>query len=212
MSAVPRTILALETSTAQGSVLLCRGADILFEHTFSADRSHNSQLFQPLAAALAIAKADLVVVGTGPGSYTGVRVSLAAALGLGLALPAPVIGLPSLAAFDAPDECQIVGDARRGSFFLATLRHGKLVGPPVVAPQEEIAARLHGPVFTFDSAPLPFGNPTPLQPRALVLARQAATLSEADISALAAVTPEPLYLRPPFITQPRTAIRRVRQR
>ncbi len=212
MSTAARTILALETSTAQGAVVLRREADLLFEHTFSADRSHNSQLFQPLGDALGIARPDLIVVGTGPGSYTGVRVSLAAALGLGLAFGVPVIGLPSLAAFDSPEECQIVGDARRGAFFLAIVRRGKLVGEPEVASQEEIVAKLTGPLFTLDSTPLPFGNATPVQPSARILAAQAAAISAEEIAALAATTPEPLYLRPPFITQPRSAIRRVRNR
>ena len=76
-------LLAIETSTPLATVALVRGHDILFESSFSAERSHNSRVFGPLQSALDAGRPDVIAVGTGPGSYSGIRVGLAAAVGLG---------------------------------------------------------------------------------------------------------------------------------
>ena len=79
-------ILAIETSTRQGSVALRLGGRVEFAETFASQRSHNSQLFAPLEKALEIAerRITLVVVGTGPGSYTGARIGIAAGQGVAI--------------------------------------------------------------------------------------------------------------------------------
>ena len=72
--------LALETSTSQGGVALFRDRELVFSHTFSADRSHSSGLFSIIEAALAPDRVPgRIVVGLGPGSYAGVRIAIAAA-------------------------------------------------------------------------------------------------------------------------------------
>jgi tRNA threonylcarbamoyladenosine biosynthesis protein TsaB len=197
-----KTILTIETSTARGSVALVRGGNVLFNHEFTADRSHNSLIFSPLEAALRTADPELIVVGTGPGSYTGVRVGLAAAIGLALARNIPLIGWPSLLAFDAPAYCHVIGDARRGSYFLAEIEGGRLLTEPHLLSANELAARVKPPVFTFDDAP-PLPGVQHAVPSALRLAQAAACLSSSEIESLSRKTPEPLYLRAPFTTTPK---------
>ena len=197
-----KSILAIETSTACGSVALLIGPKAVFESSFRADRSHNSRLFEPLRQALEAGRPDLIAVGAGPGSYTGVRVAVAAAQGIGLARNIPVIAWPSLCAFAAPERCQVVGDARRGSFFLATMAHGRLAGEIDVVPQAEVAARLLAPIFTFDDE-TPWNDAQFVQPSATKLAEAVARLEAAEVAALAARAPEPLYLRAPFTTTPK---------
>lgn len=197
-----KAILAIETSTALGSVVLVRGGKVLFETSFRAERSHNSLIFEPLRMALQAGTPELIAVGTGPGSYSGVRVGLAAAVGLGLAKGVPIVGWPSLTAFATPARCQVVGDARRGAVFVAEVSNGRLTGGPVLMEMSELVATLSGPVFTFDAA-FPLEGVSLVAPSALWLARRAAGLSEGEIAALAATTPEPVYLHAPFVTTPR---------
>lgn len=198
------TILALETSTPHASVAVWRDGGVVREWEFQSDRSHNSRLFAPLAEALDLAEPDLIAVGTGPGSYAGVRVALSAALALALAKNIPLLGWPSLTAFDLPGGTGVViGDARRGGYFVAEITAGRLAGPPVIVDADALAARTRGAaVWTFDERP-PVSHAVQATPSAAWLARRVAALSEDERAALAVATPEPLYLRAPFITSPR---------
>jgi tRNA threonylcarbamoyladenosine biosynthesis protein TsaB len=198
------TILTLETSTPHASLAVWRDGAVVREWSFRSDRSHNARLFAPLAEALELAEPDLIAVGTGPGSYAGVRVALSAALALALAKNVPLLGWPSLTAFDLPGGSGVViGDARRGGFFVADIVAGRLVGPPVILDADTLAARTRGTaVWTFDERP-PVSHAVQATPSAAWLARRVAALTEDERAALAATTPEPLYLRAPFITSPR---------
>ena len=200
------TILAIETSTPRGSVARYEDGRPVEVIEFTSDRSHNSVIFEPLAAALKAGPPDLIVVGTGPGSYSGIRVGIAAGLGISLAYGVPLIGLPSLTAFGeayALERYAITGDARRGSWWYAEVESGQLVLPPIVEDEAATAARTAmypGQIFTLDTASPPFCQAHPVQPRADVLACRAASLTVEAIARLAALETEPLYLRAPFIT------------
>lgn len=197
------TILALETSTPRASLAVFRGGEIIREWAFQSDRAHNARLFQPLAEALDIADPDLLAVGTGPGSYSGIRVAIAAALGIALARRLPLVGWPSLTAFDIAEDGFVIGDARRGACFIAPLANARLAAPPEIVPREELVARTaHSRLWTLDSSP-PLPSAIVVAPTARWLARRVAVLDESERAALAAITPEPIYLRAPFITTPR---------
>lgn len=187
---------------------------VLFNLTFTSERSHNSQLFLPLQEALAVCgpSLDLIVVGTGPASYTGVRIGIAAAQGLAMSRRVPLIGLPSVLAPDTPDtplEFGVCGDARRGSFFIAHVRDGRLHEGVTVTDattfQERIAASFpEMPWYTFDPRP-PLGLPgiRPVSPSAARLGLLASQLSLEERTTLSAAPLEPVYLAAAFITQPK---------
>src|SRR5947209_2188686 len=79
--------LALETSTATGSVALLENGRALFSERFGASRGHGSELFVSLERARSlVSRCDQIVVGLGPGSYAGVRIAIAAAIGLAFGL------------------------------------------------------------------------------------------------------------------------------
>src|SRR5881628_2142239 len=109
--------LALDTSTARGSVALLHDDRPLAEETFprgpvvAASVSDASQTAAGTAAATTTnlfdalrhlpfepAQLDLIVVGLGPGSFTGIRGGIAAAKGLALPRSLPIKGVSS---FDA---------------------------------------------------------------------------------------------------------------
>ena len=214
-------ILALELSTSLGSVAVVDdfGA-VVFEATFQSERSHNSQVFAPLGRALAagdsVGRLRGVVVGTGPGSYTGVRIAIAAAHGVALSRGIPVVGLPSLEAcveqVQAPDY-GVIGDARRGRYYLAEIRQGQLFGRPILASPADLRRRVEAlrlnKWVSCDSKPLSlpigtvdlFGEIELVKPRATRLA----DLARMRWGTRLPDTPllEPYYLEGAFITEAR---------
>ena len=65
-------------------------------------------------------KPERIVVGTGPGSFAGIRSALAFAQGYAIGSNCEVLGLPSACALaEASRKIAVVGDARRGKFWVA---------------------------------------------------------------------------------------------
>jgi tRNA threonylcarbamoyladenosine biosynthesis protein TsaB len=145
--------VALETSTARGSVAVGRGDRLLAEVSLGSQRRHAELLVPALDAALALAGVERtaigsVVVGSGPGSFTGVRVAGATAKGLVAALGVPLLAYPSLLALAAAvpstrPVCPLF-DARRGEVYAGCWRVGpeslEVLLAPRVGPAEEVAA------------------------------------------------------------------------
>ncbi|HYF37794.1 MAG TPA: tRNA (adenosine(37)-N6)-threonylcarbamoyltransferase complex dimerization subunit type 1 TsaB, partial [Prosthecobacter sp.] len=181
-----RTALALDLSTSRGELALVRGDEVLFQEAFQSERSHNAQVFAPLRRALEVAgeQVDLIVIGSGPGSYTGVRIAIAAAQGIALSRGVPVIGWPSIAAPDGGRQnFQVIGDARRGSFYVAKVTNGQLEVPLQILDPAAAQARVgQGEWLTFD-AKVPFGLPAicSAHPSAARLARHGLSLTEEEV-------------------------------
>ena len=200
------TILAIETSTAGGSVARYEEGRVVEVIEFASDRQHHAMIFEPLRVALRRGAPDVVVVGTGPGSYSGIRVGIAAGLGISLAHGVPLIGLPSLTALGeafGQERYAVTGDARRGAWWYAEVEAGAMVLGPVVEEEEAMARRVAawpGQVYTLDGVSPGYCAARPVRPRADVLACRAGALTEQAVARAAAVETEPLYLRAPFIT------------
>lgn len=203
-------ILALETSTPRASLALYdRGADRIVAHEhFTTDRAHNAAIFGPLQRLLDPHRGEVeaVVVGLGPGSYGGVRVGIAVANGLSLSLGIPAFGASSLEAFDCDGTSwKVIGDARRGSYFLATIRQGTLQGEPELIDadriDEKLAASANLPLLTSDAKVAEAITTATLAfPCASRLARRVR-----DFDLATCPTPlEPVYLRAPYITEPKS--------
>lgn len=199
--------LAIETSTPIGSVAVYAFDEIVYEQSFTADRSHSSALFVALQQAKGYARrVDQVAIGLGPGSYAGVRIAIAGALGLQMGLGAKLLGIPSVAAFRVSVTSYIaIGDARRDSFYFTFVEDGVCIRGPVLLAESELREKLHahGTLPVFSSEPIPaFPTAQLATPSASVLAQLAATgrgiVQQGDL--------EPIYLREPHITQPRVKL------
>lgn len=195
--------LAIDTSTRHGRLAVATGETVVFAAEFTSERSHNSQIFKPLKTALGACGdkgPERIVVGTGPGSYTGVRIGIAAGLGIAMANKVPIAGARSIdfaAAAGVDESHTMVGDARRGSVFVARI-DGSNSEPELTSEP----ALPDGPLFSFDPT-APMEGIALTHPSAARMATFAATLSGADFDQLAAIPPEPIYLSAPFITQPK---------
>jgi len=200
-----RTVLAIDLSTPCGVIVVVRSNEVLFEASFQSERSHNAQVFAPLTEALAAIpsgeKATLVV-GTGPGSYTGVRISIAAAQGVALSRGWPVLGWPSISTAEVADY-HVIGDARRGQFYHATIQAGHMTLAPQIITAEEVGKLVAagGTWLTFDAKPpLGLAAVALAQPDATALGRFIARLPESEIETVVARPLEPFYLQEAFIT------------
>ena len=193
-------MLAIETSTHQGSVAVLHEGQIVFSESCGAGRSHSSLLFAVLERALqSVPRIDRIAVGLGPGSYAGVRIAISAATGFSLATGAELVGLPSIAAL-SEGEYVALGDARRESYYFALVRGGECAEGPVLLSAEELAQKLAGctlPVIA--SEEIAAVIPAAMELR-FPCAERLARLAAQGRSIVARGNLEPIYLREAHIT------------
>jgi tRNA threonylcarbamoyladenosine biosynthesis protein TsaB len=158
-------ILALDTTTPEGSTAVLRDEEVLALQAGDGSRTHGERLPKEIEITLARAGVamhaiDLLAVASGPGGFTGLRIGLAAMQGLAMTLARPVVGVSalealawaareSLAAADQPAVAAAPGpylggwiDARRGDVFAALFDgHLSAIDPPSAAPPDVVIAR-----------------------------------------------------------------------
>jgi tRNA threonylcarbamoyladenosine biosynthesis protein TsaB len=118
--------LVIENSSSSGTVALGDGVGVIALREIANSGTLSVAVNDLL---LEYGAPDEIVVGLGPGSYTGIRVGVAMVIGLSTGLGCPTYGCPSVLAYgDAT--YHVVGDARRGSVFLASVDENRLIRPP----------------------------------------------------------------------------------
>lgn len=124
-------VLAVETSTAAGSVAIVSRAGVRLEITHGLESTHSDRILAAVDQALretSLALDDLagLAVSVGPGSFTGLRIGLATVKGLAEAHPLPLAAVSTLEALalNAPagrtPVCAAL-DARKGEVYGALL-------------------------------------------------------------------------------------------
>jgi len=162
------SLLALDRSTDVQSVALAENGRIvsrLFEGADARRADWPVKVHDLLAAnGLTFCDLDRIVVGTGPGSFAGIRGALAFTQGLAIGIRAkraraaddPIVyGLPSaLALAQADGTTAVVGDARRGLFWVAVYEGAKTVAELHLVTKEELPAAVpsEAVVVTTDGA------------------------------------------------------------
>ena len=196
-------ILALELSTARGSLAWLNDAVDLVVLEWTNDRKNSGAFFENLAQIQEqFGVPDTIIVGLGPGSYAGTRIAISAAIGLQAASKARLLGLPSICAIENRDYC-VIGDARRQSFFFARIRNQELIEGPSLFSEAALQRKVDAlrddvPIFCSDSLPQ-FPLAVIGYPSAELLARLAH-----DSNRSFKLPPlEPIYLREPYITLPK---------
>lgn len=200
-------ILALELSSQRGSIVWRENDQAVFVRFFANDRKHSGAFFENAReASRQFGPPDAIVVGLGPGSYAGVRIAIATAIGLRTATRAKLCGIPSICAIDTEARIySVIGDARRESFFLGRVKEGRMVEEPSLYSKEDLTRRLTElaePVYVSEALPQ-----FPVAALAFPSARRLAELAREQIDGMPeAQSLEPIYLREPFITVPKTPL------
>ena len=195
-------VLALDTSSAQASVAVAQDDAIVAASRFDAPRGRGAELFAVLEDLRDSWRGlDRLAVGIGPGSYNGLRVACAVAGSFQQALSCEVVVSPSVCLLGIEDEHYFAtGDARGARFYWAEVRQRRLVGEVALLDVDEFAVRVREsetPVYRI--GPVPGADNLPAAvPDAGVLARLAPELRPCPPAEI-----EPIYLKPPHITQPR---------
>jgi tRNA threonylcarbamoyladenosine biosynthesis protein TsaB len=210
-------ICAIDTSTALGSVALYEDDALVAEDARRVSNAHGESLLpmvQSLFAAAGWSPKDVArwCVGIGPGSFTGVRIGVATVKGIVLATGAELVGVSSLEAMaalvDARQPAIVLAaiDAIRGEIYVQTF--GRERSEPMCLLPEAVAEGLRDAsdvVLVGDAArKVPIGVRAVYADgiHALPHARGVA-LAARNIQAGADV--EPLYVRAPEITTPKTS-------
>ncbi|HEY2712684.1 MAG TPA: tRNA (adenosine(37)-N6)-threonylcarbamoyltransferase complex dimerization subunit type 1 TsaB [Chthoniobacterales bacterium] len=191
-------VLALELSSAIGGIAFCDQGELREFRIFPADRKDSGFFYQNLQEIYqAAAPPDVLVVGLGPGSYAGVRIAIATALGLRAATGAKLLGLPSIVAFDEAAYF-VIGNARRGTFYFASVANGQCLEGPTLGTAEEIRVKVQKsdrlPIFATEHL-MEFDGISIEHPSALRLAELALRAKDFSEEPL-----QPIYLRAPYIT------------
>jgi len=190
-------ILALDSSCSQSSIALAEKGKIIREISLATPRSRGGAIFSALQDLLREApRITRVVAGIGPGSYNGIRTVIAAGWGIARAQGAPLVGVSSLLALGEGEYCA-AGDARRGQFYFARVAEGRFMEEPALVSEAELIEKCQGYRIFVPGALAGLPQAEIRFPSAGLLA-----LREADAES-SATPPEPLYLKPAHITQPR---------
>ena len=166
-------VLALDTTTRQGSLALARNGDIVAAFAGDPAITHGERLPGDLIRLLdehhvRLVDVDLFAVASGPGSLTGLRIGIATMQGLALANDKPLAGVSALDATHEAVSSQfptltdnldvaIWMDAGRGQVYSAIYRNVDVIEAAVVDSPAEIVSRWarqgrHPAVFAGDGA------------------------------------------------------------
>jgi len=128
-------VLALDTTTRDGSVALVEGNRVVAERRGDSSRTHAERLPSELLAILEgegarLADIDLFAVASGPGSFTGLRIGIATIQGLAFVARRPIVPVSALEALAHAGSREqqpghLVGswmDAQRGEIFASLYR------------------------------------------------------------------------------------------
>jgi tRNA threonylcarbamoyl adenosine modification protein YeaZ len=196
-------VLAIETSSASASIAVAADGEIVAVRRFDTPRGRGAEVFTLLDEMRAAwSGIDRLAIGLGPGSYNGLRVACALAGSIQMALGVELATAPSCCLLNVDEHnYRAIGDARGGRVWFATVKDRRLAAEIELLPPDECLRRISasaapvyrvGEISGFEHLPVAV-------PDASVLALLAPDLPPADAARI-----EPVYLKPPHITAPRT--------
>jgi len=153
-------VLALDTTTARGSLALLEEDEVRAEVRVASAAGHSGWLLpgaQTLLTSLGWSLADLdgLAVTTGPGSFTGARVGVATVQGLAAGAGTPCLGFSTLDVLGslgpANEPCVALMDAWRNEVYAAVYEGRQRVAGPYGGPLEGLVGQVpSGAAFVGD--------------------------------------------------------------
>lgn len=142
------TTLVIDRSTDVQSVALAKDGALVASRVLEGADARSGDWVVRVADFLSENGADVkslsqIVVGTGPGSFAGIRSALAFAQGCAAGSGCEVLGLTSAAAYaQGEGPLAVVGDARRGLFWIALFDGFRLAVPVFQTDRETLKLRV----------------------------------------------------------------------
>lgn len=207
-------LLAIETSGSACSVAIQVTAAPPAHEIMATAHGHATALapmIGRLAKATGVAPLSLktIAVSCGPGGFTGIRVGLATARAMALAIGCPIVGIGSFQALAAATARSggplaarnlVVLDSRRDELFAIELGPDlRALSAPELLSVDAIAARCGNATLIADAELTQLAALGGLAANADAIAVAALALTRPDLH----VPAEPIYLRPPDISQPK---------
>ncbi len=155
-------VLAVDTSSPQGSVAIVKDGRSLAEMNFWLKSHHSTHVLPAIEilsekTGIQISRIELFACAVGPGSFTGLRIGIATSLGLATGSSRGIVGVSTLEAVAYPFlQTQLpvaaILDARKGQVYFQTfeLDSGgatKAVSDPVSVDPAEAASRIVSPTL-----------------------------------------------------------------
>jgi tRNA threonylcarbamoyladenosine biosynthesis protein TsaB len=218
-------VLAIDTTTARGSVAVVEGTELRGELRLTTLDSHSTRIlgavdFLLRGLSLSVGELDGFALAIGPGSFTGLRVGIATIQGLSVGAGQPIAGISTLDALahrirGTADRLVVLMDAYRDGVNVAVYdREARPVEPPrLERPDDMLLTLPRDAAFIGEAAQRHRAHIEQLYPGAVFPERSlflAGTLARMAVPLLAAgqgVSADelrPLYLREPHIGSPRT--------
>ncbi|MFC1926491.1 tRNA (adenosine(37)-N6)-threonylcarbamoyltransferase complex dimerization subunit type 1 TsaB [Chloroflexota bacterium] len=223
--------LAIDTATGTASIALSSQGKVLAELTWHAGQNHTAELMPNLTnllhrSGVTVKELSALIVAKGPGSFNGLRVGVSTAKGLAFALGIPVVGISTLEviaypyAVTAQPVCPILG-AGRGEIAAALFQRRRGSWQQLFEEQittvELLVSRIKGKtIFCGEISPEVASEIKERLGKSALIADGAAGLRRAGYLAELGwhrlkegdtddpATLQPLYLRKPAITTPRS--------
>lgn len=197
----PLKILALDTSSPNVSLALCRGRENVALIGVTGIAPHSRTLFRHLnylleSAETSLDEIDLFAVVTGPGSFTGLRVGISAVKGMARGCGRPLIGVTAFDAWAAtaglPGAFAVLLEAGRGQTYVGRRRVDadgriQILGTDRLIGLQEIAAEL-----SLNSTADRLTIVGDIDPRTISISTESINKDEGD--AARAMTPNSPYL------------------
>ena len=225
--------LAIDTSTDTASIAIVHNGVITAELTWYCGKTHSTELLPNLSRLLTQSNLRLesitgIVVAKGPGSFNGIRVGISTAKGLALGLGVPLVGISTLEATAYPHAktklpvCAIFNAGRTeiaAAIYQQKQQWCQLMGDHITTIDILCSQINTKTIFWGEYAPaITEQLKNKLGQKAIVLSlitrlRRAGFLAELGIKRLEAgecdnlSTLQPIYLRKPPITKPKSCKR-----
>jgi tRNA threonylcarbamoyladenosine biosynthesis protein TsaB len=204
--------LALDSALGSGSAAVCAGGKLLAHQEIAGKGMQAKLLVSTIEQVLALAgvgyeELDSIICTTGPGTFTGIRIALATARAIGFTAHKPVKGVSTLACiaygFGAP--CMAILPAGKDMVYAQHFSEKLQQQSDAVLISNSELSTVNIPIVTATVSDLVDAE----QCIAQKIALNAALIGKLAMDAQAAhllTAPDPLYIRPPDITTPKTKI------
>lgn len=230
------TVLAIDSAmNGCGAAVYMAKENRVFAKTAQMERGQAESLVPMVQEVVAQADCgfeavDLVVVTRGPGAFTGLRIGLSAAKSFALALGVPVVGVSTLEvlarqyldghSLEDGQKCAVIAETKREDFYFQLFDgQGAAISQPCVARVEEIMEKIGAePIIAIGDGVKRFSG---LCKPDNVTFHEIAMLDPAVLAQLGLeqyraaggedrqLNVEPLYLRAPDVSQPKTPPRAI---